>query len=94
MFQTSPSQTASSEVPYSQFLREVDAGALVEVTVTGNRVLGKYVESGTAFQTYAPVVDDNLLSKLEAKNVMIVARPETDGSSGFLSYIGTLSPCC
>ena len=92
MFQTSPSQTASSEVPYSQFLREVDAGRVREVTVTGNRVLGKYSESGTAFQTYAPVVDDNLLSKLEAKNVMIVARPETDGSSGFLSYVGTLLP--
>eukprot|EP01035_Chromulina_nebulosa_P013910 gene13910-18421_t len=68
MFQTSPSQTASSEIPYSQFLREVDAGRVREVTVTGNRVLGKYAESGTAFQTYAPVVDDNLLSKLEAEN--------------------------
>ena len=92
MFQTSPSQTASSEVPYSQFLREVDAGRVREVTVTGNRVLGKYAESGTAFQTYAPVVDDNLLSKLEAESVMIVARPETVGSSGFLSYVGTLLP--
>ncbi|NKN35564.1 ATP-dependent metallopeptidase FtsH/Yme1/Tma family protein [Agrobacterium sp. a22-2] len=92
MFQTSPSQTSSREIPYSQFLREVDSGRVRDVTVTGNRVIGTYVENGTAFQTYAPVIDDNLLEKLQTKNVMIVARPETDGSSGILSYIGTLLP--
>jgi len=92
MFQTSPSQTSSREIPYSQFLREVDAGRVRDVTVTGNRVLGTYVENGTAFQTYSPVVDGTLLQKLQDKNVMIVARPETDGSSGFLSFIGTMLP--
>jgi len=92
MFQTSPTQTSSREIPYSQFLSEVDAGRVRDVTVTGNRVLGTYVENGTAFQTYSPVVDGSLLEKLQSKNVMIVARPETDGSSGFLSYIGTLLP--
>ncbi|PPJ45675.1 ATP-dependent metallopeptidase FtsH/Yme1/Tma family protein [Rhizobium sp. KAs_5_22] len=92
MFQTSPSQTSSREIPYSQFLREVDAGRVRDVTVTGNRVLGSYVENGTAFQTYSPVVDGSLLQKLQDKNVMIVARPETDGSSGFLNWIGTLLP--
>ncbi|MBV2184389.1 MAG: ATP-dependent zinc metalloprotease FtsH [Rhizobium sp.] len=92
MFQTSPSQTSSREIPYSQFLREVDAGRVRDVTVTGNRVLGSYVENGTAFQTYSPVVDGSLLQKLQEKNVMIVARPETDGSSGFLNWIGTLLP--
>ncbi len=92
MFQTSPSQTSSREIPYSQFLREVDAGRVRDVTVTGNRVLGTYVENGTAFQTYSPVVDGSLLQKLQDKNVMIVARPETDGSSGFLNWIGTLLP--
>ncbi len=92
MFQTSPSQTSSREIPYSQFLREVDAGRVRDVTVTGNRVLGTYVENGTTFQTYSPVVDGSLLQKLQDKNVMIVARPETDGSSGFLNWIGTLLP--
>ncbi|MGV8939011.1 MAG: ATP-dependent zinc metalloprotease FtsH [Allorhizobium sp.] len=92
MFQTSPSQTSSREIPYSQFLREVDSSRVRDVTITGNRVLGTYVENGTAFQTYAPVIDDMLLGKLQDKSVMIVARPETDGSSGILSYIGTLLP--
>ncbi len=92
MFQTTPSQTSSREIPYSQFIREVDAGRVRDVTVTGNRVLGTYVENGTAFQTYAPVIDETLLERLQSKNVMIVGRPETDGSSGFLSYLGTLLP--
>ena len=92
MFQTSPAQTSSREIPYSQFLREVDAGRVKEVVVTGNRVTGTYVENGTTFQTYTPVVDGSLLDRLQQKNVLVSARPETDGSSGFLSYIGTLLP--
>ena len=92
MFQTTPAQTGSRDIPYSQFLREVDAGRVKEVVVTGNRVSGSYVENGTTFQTYSPVIDDNLLDRLQSKNVLVSARPETDGSSGFLSYLGTLLP--
>ena len=92
MFQTSPTQTGSREIPYSQFLRDVDSGRVRDVTVTGNRVLGTYTENGTAFQTYSPVIDDSLMERLQSKNVTIVARPESDGSSGFLSYLGTLLP--
>lgn len=32
------------------------------------------------------------MERLQSKNVTIVARPESDGSSGFLSYLGTLLP--
>ncbi|MFN6987034.1 MAG: ATP-dependent metallopeptidase FtsH/Yme1/Tma family protein, partial [Rhizobium oryzihabitans] len=92
MFQTSPTQTGSREIPYSQFIRDVDSGRVRDVTVTGNRVLGTYTENGTAFQTYSPVIDDSLMERLQSKNVTIVARPESDGSSGFLSYLGTLLP--
>lgn len=82
----------SREIPYSQFLREVDAGRVKDVVVTGNRLSGSYVENGTTFQTYSPVIDDSLLDRLQSKNVLVSARPETDGSSGFLSYLGTLLP--
>ena len=92
MFQTAPAQTGSREIPYSQFLREVDAGRVKDVVVTGNRLSGSYVENGTTFQTYSPVIDDSLLDRLQSKNVLVSARPETDGSSGFLSYLGTLLP--
>ncbi|MFD1328222.1 ATP-dependent zinc metalloprotease FtsH [Mycoplana ramosa] len=92
MFQTSPAQTGSRDVPYSQFLKEIDASRVKEVVITGNKIVGSYVETGTTFQTYAPAVDDALLERLEAKNVVVNARPETDGSNSFLSYIGTLLP--
>lgn len=92
MFQTSPAQTGSRDVPYSQFLKEVDASRVKEVVITGNKVVGSYVETGTTFQTYAPTIDDALMERLEAKNVVVNARPETDGSNSFLSYVGTLLP--
>lgn len=92
MFQTSPAQTGSRDIPYSQFLKEVDSSRVKEVVITGNKIVGSYVETGTTFQTYAPAIDDALTARLEAKNVVINARPETDGSNSFLSYIGTLLP--
>ncbi len=92
MFQTSPAQTSSREIPYSQFLKEVDSSRVKEVVITGEKIVGSYVETGATFQTYAPTGDNSLVQRLEAKNVVVSARPETDGSSGFLSYIGTLLP--
>ncbi len=92
MFQSAPAQTGSRDIPYSQFLREVDSGRVRDVMVTGNRVQGSYVENGTGFSTYAPVVDDSLIKQLTAKNVTINARAESDSSSGILSYLGTLLP--
>jgi cell division protease FtsH len=92
MFQTSPAQTGSREIPYSQFLKEVDASRVKEVVITGEKIVGSYVETGATFQTYAPAGDSTLVQRLEAKNVVVSARPETDGSSGFLSYIGTVLP--
>ncbi|MCD2183190.1 ATP-dependent zinc metalloprotease FtsH [Rhizobium sp. TRM96647] len=92
MFQTSPAQTGSRDIPYSQFLKEVDGSRVKEVVITGNKIVGSYVETGTTFQTYAPSIDDALTERLEAKNVVINARPETDGSNSFLSYVGTLLP--
>jgi cell division protease FtsH len=92
MFQTSPAQTGSREIPYSQFLKEVDSSRVKEVVITGDKIVGSYVETGATFQTYSPNGDNTLVQRLEAKNVVVSARPETDGSSGFLSYIGTLLP--
>src|SRR3954470_20321249 len=76
MFQTAPTQTSSREIPYSQFLHDVDSGRVRDVVVTGNRVLGTYGENGASFQTYSPVIDDTLIDRLQSKNVTIVARPE------------------
>jgi cell division protease FtsH len=92
MFQSAPAQTASRDIPYSQFLTEVEQARVRDVVITGNRIVGSYVDNGTAFQSYAPAIDSGLVDKLEAKNVTVTVRPESDGSSGIMSYIGTLLP--
>ena len=68
------------------------AAASRKCVITGNKVIGSYTESGATFQTYAPAIDTALTERMEAKNVTVTVRPETDGSSGFLSYVGTLLP--
>lgn len=92
MFQQPTERAGSREIPFSQFLKDVDASRVKDVVITGSKVIGSYTESGATFQTYAPAVDTALTERLEAKDVTVTVRPETDGSSGFLSYIGTLLP--
>ncbi len=92
MFQSPQTQSGSRDIPYSQFLSDADSSRVKEVTITGNRIVGTYSGNGTTFQTYSPGVDDALVDRLQAKDVTVTVRPESDGSSGFLSYIGTLLP--
>ena len=92
MFQSTPSQNTGNQVAYSQFVSSVEAGRVKEVTITGNNITGTYTSGGSPFHTYAPVIDDNLLTKLENNNVDVTAKPVSDGSGGILSYVGTLLP--
>ncbi len=79
--------TGSREIPYSQFLRDADSSRIRDVVITGHRITGSYTENGATFQTYAPGIDDQLVDRLQAKNTVVTVRPETDGSSSFLSYL-------
>ncbi len=92
MFQSTPSQSTGNQVAYSQFVTSVESGRVKEVTITGNNITGTYTSGGSPFHTYAPVIDDNLLTKLENNNVDVTAKPVSDGSGGILSYVGTLLP--
>jgi cell division protease FtsH len=92
MFQTQGERVSSNEIAYSDFIKAVDSSRVRQVVFTGNRAQGSFVESGATFQTYAPAVDDALMSRLQAKDVSVTVRPESDGSNSFLSYLGTLLP--
>ncbi len=92
MFQAQGERVSSNEIAYSDFIKAVDTSRVRQVVLTGNRVSGTFVESNATFQTYAPVVDDTLMERLQTKNVTVTVRPESDGSSGILSYVGTLLP--
>ena len=84
MFQ-SPSEGASGQkIAYSQFLANVDAGRIGDVTISGQQIFGSFRDTGSKFQTYSPG-DDDLVTRLEANKVVINAQPESEGS-GFLGY--------
>lgn len=92
MFQTQGERVSSSDIPYSDFVKAVDSGRVRQVDITGNRARGQYADTGSVFQTYLPVVDSNLMNKLQDKNVMVIAHPETDGSSSIFGYLINLLP--
>ena len=55
MFQTSARRRpARGRFPIRSSSKDVDAGRVAEVEITGNTVVGSYVETGTTFQTYSP----------------------------------------
>lgn len=76
----SPTQTAgTSTIPYSEFMREVDAGRINKVSIADGTVTGTFGD-GSQFKTYSPPNDAGLIARLEAKNVVINVEPEAQGS--------------
>ncbi len=86
LFQSPTSRSASSDVPYSQFISDVNSGRVKSVTIAGNRITGTYSDNGANFQTYSPG-DAGLVGRLESKNVQIAARPESDGSTSLVGML-------
>ena len=54
LFQTPQQRGATSEIAYSEFLTELDAGRIKSVTIAGDRISGTYSDNSTGFQTYSP----------------------------------------
>ena len=86
LFQTPQQRSAAREIPYSQFIQEVDSGRVKSVTISGERITGTYGDNGSGFQTYAPK-DNNLVPRLEERNITINARPESESSGSLTSAI-------
>ncbi|KAB0678024.1 ATP-dependent zinc metalloprotease FtsH [Aureimonas leprariae] len=81
----------STEVPYSQFLSDVDSGRVRTVTIQGPRITGKYNDAATSFQTYSPG-DPNLVGRLEGKNVQINASAPSDNTNPIWSMLLSFGP--
>lgn len=75
-----PSQTAgASNIPYSEFIREVDSGRIGRVVIAEGQITGTF-SNGAQFRTYSPPNDPNIISRLEEKGVTINVEPEAKGS--------------
>jgi len=74
MFQNPNKMAASkAEVPFSEFLSEVDEGRVIKVEIQGNNIIG-LLSDGSSFTTYSPNYP-NLVEKLSSKGVSIIASP-------------------
>ena len=65
---------SQTQVAYSDFINEVNAGHVRDVVIQGRTVSGQLTD-GRAFSTYTPE-DPQLVSRLTDKGVRVVARPE------------------
>ena len=87
-----PGQTVrSSEKTYSEFISDVDSGAVKSVTITGDQISG-ISSDGKSFKTFAPN-DPNLITTLRDKGVNIRVEPaQSEGalSSFLLSWFPIL----
>ncbi len=85
LFHQPSGRTGGAGIPFSEFLKDVDGGAVSEVTIKGNNIAGVRTD-GRQFKTYAPN-DPNLVDKLQKRNVGIRAAPTDDGSPSLLNIL-------
>jgi cell division protease FtsH len=73
-------QTETPPLPYSEFLAKIETGEIESVEIEeGGNITGEYTNGG-GFTTFTPVVDSELLTRLDAQNIKIAARPKEEGS--------------
>jgi cell division protease FtsH len=86
LFQPSsgPGRT-TQQVAYSDFLNEVNAGHVRDVTIQGRTVSGQ-LSDGRSFQTFTPE-DPSLVSRLTERGVRVVARPEESDVNPLFHYL-------
>jgi cell division protease FtsH len=75
----------SSQLAYSDFLNEVNAGHVRDVRIQG-RTLSGNLNDGRSFQTYTPE-DPSLVSRLTERGVRVEARPEESDVNPLFHYL-------
>jgi cell division protease FtsH len=72
-------ETEPPQLAYSDFLAKIESESIESVEIEEGNITGRLTD-GASFRTFAPVVSDELVSRLHDKNVEIVARPKPEGS--------------
>jgi len=85
MLQGPAREPAATEVNYSDFLDQVEAGQIQSVTIQGDVINGETTNGGE-FRTVIPG-DARVSDALRASNVEITARSASDGGMGFWGLI-------
>ena len=77
LFQGSSSRNTQAEVPYSQFVAEIDRGDVSSVVIEGNKISGFYKNGTTPFTVIAPD-DPKLVERMIVQGVEVKARSADD----------------
>ncbi len=78
LFQPGAGRTASAQIPYSDFITDVNAGHVRDVVIQGRTITGQTNDS-RSFETYTPE-DPSLVTRLTDKGVRVIAKPADDRS--------------
>ena len=85
LFQNPKNVMVPDKMPFSEFLKNIDDGRVVQVEIKGNDIDG-ILSDGTVFNTYSPN-DPNLVEKLTSKGVTITASPLEDKMPSLLGIL-------
>jgi cell division protease FtsH len=85
LFQPGTSHTPATQLAYSDFVADVNAGRVRDVVIQGRTVTGIKTD-GSSFQTYTPD-DPTLVSRLTDKSVRVIAKPEDTDVNPLLHYV-------
>jgi cell division protease FtsH len=85
LVQSNPKGARATNIEYSQFLSDVDAGNVRSVVISGNQVSGT-LTSGAPYQTYMPN-DPDLVKRLHDKNVRFEAKPASEDVPSLLGVL-------
>ena len=85
LVQNNPKGARATNIEYSQFLSDVDAGNVRSATISGNQVSGT-LTSGAPYQTYMPN-DPELVKRLHDKNVRFDAKPASEDVPSLLGVL-------
>ncbi|MFO1067708.1 MAG: ATP-dependent zinc metalloprotease FtsH [Geminicoccaceae bacterium] len=90
LFQSPTSRGPQTNLAFSEFLTEVQAGRISDVTIQGDQITGHYADN-RVFSTYAPN-DPELVSRLTNAGVRITAQPLDDSMPSLLGVLVSWFP--
>ncbi len=90
LFQGPSSRGPQTSLAFSDFIAEVEAGRINEVTIKGDSISGTFAD-GRQFSTYAPN-DPNLVERLRQSDVRISAQPRDDNMPSLLGVLVSWFP--
>ncbi len=85
LFQSPSMRGPNNELAYTDFMAQVKAGQVSDVTIQGQNITG-HTQDGRAFTAYAPM-DPDMISQLRDQGVRIKASPADEGNPLFSIFV-------